>query len=248
MASAELGTADVTETPGPQKAKARSAASRLLSRPRPTRVMIVDDHELVRHGMADLIRQEPDLEVCGEAADAATAVREVELKNPDLIVIDITLREGQGLELIKQIRAINPTVKMLVSSMHDERLYAERVLRAGAMGYVSKAESASKLVEAIRRVLAGRIYLSPQMADRVMHRLAQGKDDLQHRPLENLSDRELTVLELIGQGMSTRQIAQKLHLSVKTIDSYREHLKTKLNLQNANELVRYAVARAVDPE
>jgi DNA-binding NarL/FixJ family response regulator len=214
---------------------------------RTRRVLIVDDHALVRSGLSELIGHEAGLEVCGEASDAATALTKVKETQPDIVIVDIMLKEGSGVELIKQIRALDPSIRMLVTSMHDERLYAERVLNAGAMGYVSKQEPAEKVIQAIRQVLAGRVYVSEQMADRVLRRVSHGAEDPKQSPLDALSDRELEVLNLIGQGLSTRQIAEQLHLSVKTIDTYREHIKSKLNLKTANELVRYAVAWTLDP-
>jgi DNA-binding NarL/FixJ family response regulator len=202
----------------------------------------------VRSGLVDLINNEADLEVCGEAADAPSALRMVSEKKPDLVVIDLTLREGSGLELIKQIRALDGGVRMVVSSMHDERLFAERVLGAGAMGYVNKQEPAEKLLDAIRQTLNGRVYVSEQIAERVLQRVSRGSTSKEASPLQTLSDRELEVLNLIGEGLSTREIAEHLHLSVKTIDTYREHLKAKLGLKSANELVRYAVMWSLDPE
>lgn len=205
-------------------------------------VFIVDDHPLVRHGLIQLIEGEPDLQICGDAADGAEALRRIAEIKPDLTVIDISLQDGSGIELIKQIKEKSPDTRMLVSSMHDESLYAERALSAGAMGYVSKESPVEMLLEAMRQVLSGRIYLSSRMADRVLHRAVHRSEEKLRSPLDTLSDRELEVLSLIGRGLSSRQIAEMLHLSVKTIDTYREHIKSKLDLKNANELVRYAVA------
>jgi DNA-binding NarL/FixJ family response regulator len=215
---------------------------------RPKRILIVDDHPLVRRGLQELLMNEDSLEFCGEAADAPSALRLVEETKPDLVVIDIALKEGDGIELVKQIKALDPSILMLVSSMHDESLYGERALRAGAMGYLNKQEPTEKIVEAIHRVLSGRVYLSPRMADRVLHRLVNPAADPDQSPTDMLSDRELAVLGLIGQGLATRQIAEKLHLSVKTIDTHREHIKTKLHLKSANELVRYAVTWSLQKE
>lgn len=206
------------------------------------RVLIVDDHSLVRSGLAELIGREPDLEVCGEASDAPTAIRLVQETKPHVAIVDIMLKEGSGVELIKQIKALDSTIRMVVSSMHDENLYAERVLRAGAMGYVNKQEPAERILEAIRQVLAGRVHVSEQMADRVLRRVTRGSEEEAGTQVDALSDRELEVLQLIGQGKATREIAEQLHLSIKTIDTYREHIKTKLGLESANELVRFAVA------
>jgi DNA-binding NarL/FixJ family response regulator len=206
-----------------------------------TRILIVDDHPIVRQGLTLLIANEPDLEVCGEAADSGEAVRQLTASRPDLIVVDISLHSGNGIELIKQIRSRDPNVKMLVSSMHDESLFAERALRAGAMGYINKAEATDKVVEAIRQVIRGKIYLSPRMTERMLCRAIGTEESLDHSPIDSLSDRELEVFELIGQGLTTRQIANKLHLSPKTVETYRENIKSKLNLANATELTRHAV-------
>ena len=206
-----------------------------------TRILIVDDHPIVRQGLSLLIANEPDLEVCGEAADSGEAVRQLTATRPDLIVVDISLHSGNGIELIKQIRSRDPNVKMLVSSMHDESLFAERALRAGAMGYINKAEATDKVVEAIRQVVRGKIYLSPRMTERMLCRAIGTEESLETSPIDNLSDRELEVFELIGQGLTTRQIANKLHLSPKTVETYRENIKSKLNLSNATELTRHAV-------
>lgn len=208
---------------------------------RTTRVLIVDDHPIVRRGLAELISDEPDLEICGEAADSTEALRLIDSARPDLIVIDISLQNGNGIELIKQIKARDQGIKMLVSSMHDESLFAERALRAGALGYVNKAEAAENIVEAIRVVLSGKVYVSSRLADRMLHRLVGGDENLERSAIDSLSDRELEVFEFIGKGQTTRQIAMKLHLSPKTVESHRENIKRKLNLANATELTRYAV-------
>lgn len=205
------------------------------------RVVIVDDHPIVRHGLSQLIQTTSDLEVCGEASTASEAVHLVQETRPDVAVIDLSLEGGNGLELIKQIRAQGPTPRMLVSSMHDEMLYAERSLRAGAMGYINKVQGTEQIIEAIRQILDGRIYLSEVMTERVLQRMMHNDGDYIASPIESLSDRELEVFEMIGQGLTTRQIAKRLHLSPKTIETHREHIKTKMNLQNNSELVRQAV-------
>lgn len=204
-------------------------------------VIIVDDHPIVRHGLAQLIERAPNLEVSGQAASASEAMQLIRDLEPAVAVIDISLEGGNGLELIKQIKAQGVDTKMLVSSMHDELLYAERALRAGAMGYLNKVESTDKIVEAIEQILGSRIYLSGPMTERVLQRMMRNDGDTSASPIDSLSDRELEVFEMIGQGLTTRQIAKKLHLSPKTIETHREHIKTKLNLQNNNELVRQAV-------
>ena len=217
---------------------ARSAAGNASGR---ARIAIVDDHPIVRQGLSQLIAQHPGLEVCGEAADAVEALQMVSEKRPDLIIVDISLSSGNGIELIKQIKARDDRVKMLVSSMHDESLFAERALRAGAMGYINKGEATEKVFEAIHQVLGGKIYLSPRMTDRMLCRAIGTDDALAGSPIDSLSDRELEVFELIGQGLTTRQIASKLELSPKTVETYRENIKSKLNLSNATELTRHAV-------
>jgi DNA-binding NarL/FixJ family response regulator len=229
-------------------AKARRSNSASPSTQRRIKVFIVDDHPIVRHGLSQVIGQESEFEVCGEAAEASTAFRQIEETKPDLVIVDIMLRDASGLELIKQVKACNDQVKMLVTSMHDETLYAERALRAGAMGYLKKEEAVTKVIEAIRQVLKGKIYLSAAMADHFLHRALRGGDEPERSPIERLSDRELEVFELIGRGLTTRQIAERLHLSTKTIETHREHIKTKLQLKNNNELVRQAVLRLIEEE
>jgi DNA-binding NarL/FixJ family response regulator len=204
-------------------------------------VLIVDDHPIVREGYAKLIARRPDLEVCGEAADAGELFALVEQTRPDLIIIDISLRNGNGVDLCKQIKERYPEIKMLVISAHDESAYAERVLRAGAMGYVNKGQPAAQLIEAIRRVLSGKLFLSPEMTERMLSRQIGSDRNLLQSPIETLTDREIQVFELIGQGLTTRQVASKLDLSQKTIESYRENLKRKLQLKNGTELNRLAV-------
>lgn len=205
------------------------------------RILVVDDHPMLRHGLREIVEPLADLDFCGEAEDAASAVEQFNKLQPDLVLVDISLRQGDGLELIKQIKALSDDAKMLVCSMHDEKIYAERCLQAGARGYVNKQEPTEVLLGAIRRVLDGAVYLSPDMSQRMLERVAGGDKELTGSPVDNLSDRELEVLQLIGQGLGTRQIAERLNLSVKTIDTYRENLKTKLNVRTANELIRYAV-------
>jgi DNA-binding NarL/FixJ family response regulator len=213
---------------------------------RPYRVVIVDDHPVVRLGLRQLLENEPDLELCGEAEGAAEALSVIEETRPDLVVIDISLKNGSGLSLVKQITAQDRTIKTLVSSMHDEALFAERALRAGAMGFINKEEAIDQMVSAMRRVLAGSIYLSPGMTDRVLQSIARGELEGGKVTLEQLSDRELEVFELIGKGLTTRQAADHLNLSVKTIETYRENIKTKLNLENNNELICRAAQWIVD--
>jgi DNA-binding NarL/FixJ family response regulator len=203
------------------------------------RILIVDDHPIVRRGLRELVADEPDLEVCAEAADVAEALREIEKTAPDVVVVDLTLKSGHGLELIQEIRTRHAGTKMLVSSMHDESLFAERALRAGASGYINKQEPPEKIIDAMRQVLRGGVYLSPRMANRLLHRITTG-ELLGRTPIEGLTDRELEVFEMIGQGLSTKQIARRLELSHKTIGTHREKIKAKLDLKNSSELSRHA--------
>jgi DNA-binding NarL/FixJ family response regulator len=212
------------------------------------KILIVDDHPIVRKGLVELIEDETDLIVIGEADDAGDALRMLDNDAPDLCLIDISLKGMNGLELIKQIKARNEDIKMLVSSMHDETLYAERALRAGAMGYINKNEATETLVSAIRQTLDGRVYLSNKMSERLLERVFLGQKKKETWSIDSLTDRELEVFELIGQGLTTRQIAARLHLSPKTVETYRDNIKSKLNLSTSSELVRHAVKWALDHE
>jgi DNA-binding NarL/FixJ family response regulator len=203
------------------------------------RVLIVDDHPIVRHGLGELIARQPDLEMSGGAAGVAEALRQIEINRPHAAIVDISLDGESGIELIEQIKALYPEVKVLVSSMHDERTFAGRALRAGALGYINKRESIRNVIEAVRQVLRGEIYLSKPMADRLLRRAVVG-EPLDHDPADALSNRELEVFEMIGEGMTTQQIAGKLGLSPRTVDTHRKKIKTKLNLQNGPQLNRAA--------
>lgn len=205
------------------------------------RIVIVDDHPIVREGLVARIARQRDLEVCGEAEDVADALDVVKNTNPDLVIVDLSLKSGQGLDLIKKIKARSAETKMLVSSMYDEALYAERALRAGALGYVNKQEMSEKIIDAIRQVLDGKIYLSPYMTERLLQRAVGAVPQLQQSPIETLSNRELEIFKMIGKGMTTRSIAEDLHLSVKTVETHRENIKAKLDLPNSAELSREAV-------
>ena len=205
------------------------------------RILIVDDHPTMRDGLAARISNEPDLAICGEAEDVDEALRLVGELNPDLVMIDISLKTGHGIDLIKQVRARHSKTKMLVHSMYEESVYAERALQAGALGYLSKQTSSETMIDAIRTVLAGKTYLSPEMTDRVVKSRVGGMIEPGKSPIESLSDRELEVFTLIGQAQKSSAIATKLHVSIHTIDTYREKLKIKLNLANSTELNRYAV-------
>jgi DNA-binding NarL/FixJ family response regulator len=204
-------------------------------------IFIVDDHPIVRQGLALLINREPDLAVCGDAEEAGSALRGIEELKPDLIVVDISLNGPDGLDLLKDIRARDSNLPVLILSMLDESLYAERALRAGANGYIMKQEATDRVLVAIRRILEGEIYLSDRMANRMLHRFASGAGVEQKSAVADLTDRELEVFRLIGEGHATRQIAQELHISVKTVESYQAHIKDKLSLKNARELFQRAI-------
>ena len=206
-----------------------------------SRVFIVDDHPIIRQGLGQLIDNEKDLSVCGQAEDAYEALKAIVKLEPDLIIVDISLKHSNGLELIKNLRQDNQSMGILVLSMHNESLYAERGLRAGANGYIMKEEAPAKIIGAIRRILNGKIYVSENVSMRMLSKLVNGKAEALSEPIESLTDRELEVFGLIGQGRGTRQIAKELHLSMKTIESYRAHIKDKLNLANAAELVQHAI-------
>ena len=211
-----------------------------MSMPKRHKILIVDDHPIVRRGLAEVFAEERDLEVCGEAADMDEALQKVQSTSPDLVIIDISLKTGHGLKLISQIKAKDLRVKMLVSSMHDELLFAERSLRAGAMGYIPKQEPTERLLQAVHQVLRGEIYLTPRMSNRLLRDVVGGRS-LSENPIQALTNRELEIFEMIGQGLTTQQIAQKLQLSAKTIETHREKIKGKLNLKNSAELSRRAV-------
>jgi DNA-binding NarL/FixJ family response regulator len=206
-----------------------------------TRILIVDDHPIVRQGLAELINHEEDFVVCGQAEDYHEALTAVGQCDPDMAVVDISLKETSGLELIKDIHLQHPDLPILALSMHDETLYAERALRAGAMGYIMKQEATENVIAAIRRVLGGEIYVSDRMASRMVRKLVTGQTVTNASPVDSLSDRELEVFRLIGKGHGTRQISERLCLSVKTIETYRAHIKDKLALADAAELLQYAI-------
>ncbi|MBB02600.1 MAG: DNA-binding response regulator [Planctomyces sp.] len=205
------------------------------------RILLVDDHPVVRQGLRMMIEREGDMQVCGEANGMAEAMKSYFENKPEVVVVDISLHNGSGIELVKELIAHEENLKILVCSMHDESLFADRALHAGAKGYINKEEAMDKLIDAIRRVAAGRVYLSDQMTDRLLCRQVGAGDERPKSALETLSDRELEVFEQIGHGVTTRQIAEKLHLSPKTVETYRENIKHKLNLANATELTQHAV-------
>ena len=204
-------------------------------------LLIVDDHPMMREGLAQLINHEPGLAVCGEAGNFREALELIGTFKPDLVLADISLPDKSGLELIKDIQALHAGVPVLVISMHDESLHAERVLRAGGRGYIMKQEGGKKIMEAIQQVLAGQIYVSEKMSVRILETFSGHGSRTNRSTIENLTDREFEVFQLIGHGKGTREIAERLHLSIKTVDAHRAHIKEKLNLKDATELVRHAV-------
>jgi DNA-binding NarL/FixJ family response regulator len=208
---------------------------------RRARVLIVDDHPAVREALASRIARERDLEVCGEAADQIEALRLFAETQPDIAVVDITLKNGNGIDLIKRIRDRNDQVPILVWSMHSESLYAERALRAGALGYVNKDQNTDEILRAIRRVLEGKVYLCDEMGDWILRRaVGGGREEVARSPLDVLADRELEAFRLIGQGIKTTEIAERMHLSVKTVETYRDRIRQKLDLSDGTKLVHYA--------
>jgi DNA-binding NarL/FixJ family response regulator len=213
------------------------------------RVLIVDDHPAVREALALRIGRQSDLEVCGEAADTSEALRVVAETQPDVAVIDISLKTGNGIDLIKRIKDRKADVRILVWSMHSESLYAERALRAGALGYINKDQATDRIVEAIRRVLEGKVWLSEMMMEKMLQRaVGGGREEGLPSPLEALADRELEVFRLIGQGMKTVEIAGRLHLSVKTIETYRDRIRQKLDLSDGTSLAHYATQWVLENE
>jgi DNA-binding NarL/FixJ family response regulator len=202
-------------------------------------ILIVDDHPLVRAGFAQLIGDAPDLNVCGEAGDMASALQLVDSITPDLAIIDLSLAGGSGLDLIEHIKARNSEILMLVASMHDESLYAERVLAAGARGYINKQEAQEKIIQAIRRVLKGKVYLSEHMTESILNNMVRGSDDKQG--INSLSNRELQVFEMIGQGLAPSRMAKQLNLSIKTIETHQAHIKKKLGVSSAHQLTHRAI-------
>ena len=210
--------------------------------PGKTKILVVDDHPIVRERVAELINQEPDLVVCGEAEDAAQALKAVAQHKPALAIIDITLKDTYGIELIKQLKELYPAMPTLVLSMHDESLYGERALRAGARGYLTKQEATKKIIDAIRRVLAGDIYVSDKLAGALVRKVAVGnRQGAGGSPVDVLTDRELEVFQLLGQGLTVREVAERLFVSAKTVEAHREHMKQKLNFKTSNELLRFAI-------
>lgn len=213
---------------------------------RKSKVFLVDDHPIVRQGLALLINREADMVVCGEADGAPSALQLIPSVWPDVVVLDISLDGPDGLDLLKSIRLKDPVLPVLILSMHDESGYAERSLRAGANGYIMKQEATEKVLVAIRRILQGKVYLSERLTNRMLEKYVHGTASSKNDPLAKLSDRELEVFRLIGAGRGTRQIADELHVSIKTVESYQAHIKEKLGLRNARELLQHAIERSVN--
>ena len=213
------------------------------SRTTPLRIMIVDDHPIVRKGLTELINHEPDMTVCGESDTAAGAMERIRADHPDVAIVDLSLGMESGLRLVKTLDASLPGVRVLILSMHDETLHAERALAAGARGYIMKQEAMHNLIAAIRTVASGKTYLSPQMSERIVARVT-GRSAMREAPapLERLTDREREVFTLIGRGLVTRDIAEQLDLSVKTVETYQSRIKEKLGLTSGHELIRAAVS------
>jgi len=205
------------------------------------RILVVDDHPVVRQGLALLINREPDLVVCGEAEEAMGAMHILASARPDILIVDISLSGPDGLDLLKSIRTTHPTLPVLILSMHDESIYAERALRAGANGYIMKQEATEKVLVAVRRILSGEIYVSDRIAGKMLKHYITGSGTLRSSSIADLSDRELEVFRLIGEGHGTRQIAEELHLSIKTVESYQAHIKEKLSLRSSRELMQHAI-------
>ena len=204
------------------------------------RILIVDDHPIVREGLISLLSKQPDFEICGEADDILDSLRLVAETKPHVVIVDISLKSGNGLDLIRRISESDRTIRLLACSLYDEILYAERAMHLGAAGYVNKQEAANTIIKAVRKVLDGKIYLSERMSESLAQRLVGGNPKLERPAVETLSDRELEVFQLIGNGLTTLQIASKMHLGVKTVETHRRHIKEKLNLMNTAQLARDA--------
>jgi DNA-binding NarL/FixJ family response regulator len=204
-------------------------------------VLVVDDHPLMRQGLALLINQQQDMQVCGEAEEAQAAMQAIAHLRPDIMILDISLSGPDGIELLKNIRATDPDLPVLVLSMHDEAIYAERALRARANGYIMKQEATEKVLVAVRRILSGEVYLSERMSNKMLQQYIGGAPNMIESRIASLSDRELEVFRRIGEGRATREIAEELHLSVKTVETYQAHIKDKLALRSGRELIQHAI-------
>jgi len=210
------------------------------------KVFLVDDHPIVRQGLAQLINNEPDLIVVGQGEDAYQSLRAVRETQPDLVLVDVSLKDSDGIELLKELKSQSPDIPALVVSMHDESLYAERALRAGAGGYVMKQEAPQTLLAAIRAVLSGQVYVSSKMGATLLQAMVAGRKREGGLPMDRLTDRELEVFRMIGAGTSVKMIADKLCLSVKTVEAHREHIKEKLKIKSSAELLRFAIRNSPD--
>jgi DNA-binding NarL/FixJ family response regulator len=206
-----------------------------------TRVFLVDDHPMVREHLAALLEREPDLTVCGEAEDAPTALSRIGQLSPQLVIMDISLKKSHGLELLKDLKTLHPKLPVLILSMHEESLYAERFIRAGALGYITKQEATRNILSAVRKVLSGQVYLSERMSERLMRQMVGGRSETPQSPVETLTDRELEVFQMIGRGFGTRRIAAELRIGIKTVESYRARIKEKLNLTDGDQLLQHAI-------
>ena len=230
---------------GPAKQRG-SASDALALTPPPAdqqrhKILLLDDHPMTRYGMARLIEQEPDLVVCGEAASARAALEAVQTHKPDVVLVDLTMPGGEGLEFIKDMKALHPEIAVLVVSMHEEDVYAQRALRAGSRGYIMKSAGGEQLVKAIRQVLEGKIYLSDNMSGKILEVFSGQRQPGETSTLDKLSDREFEVFRLLGQGLTTREISQRLHLGTKTVDTHRLHLRQKLGFKTGAALIKYAI-------
>jgi len=205
------------------------------------KIFIVDDHPIVRQGLVQLLNKEPDLLVIGEGEDVYESLRAIRAASPDVCLVDVSIKSGDGLELTKELRTSHPDLPVLMLSMHDEKLYAERALRAGARGYIMKQAPPQTLVDAVRRVLQGEIYVSADMGAVLLHRMVGSTKPGSVTPMDRLTDRELEIFRMIGAGMRVREIAEKLFLSTKTVEAHREHIKEKLGLKTSAELLRFAI-------
>jgi DNA-binding NarL/FixJ family response regulator len=226
---------------GQATTKTTASTSGVATKRRPRRVLIVDDHPIVRQGLRRLIDQEEDLDVCAEAETVREARAAIREHRPDAIIVDISLKQGDGLELVRDVRAQYPTLPILVLSMHDETIYAERMLSAGASGYIMKQAASEQFLVAVRRVLDGGIYVSETVSNTMIQRFTSGNPPVAANPIDRLSNREIQILHLIGKGLSTRETAEALDLSIKTVESHRQRIKKKLTLTTGTQLVQYAV-------
>src|SRR6185436_11969443 len=241
--TAPNGTAEENHSSPAAKGRETSPAGSSASAPDARkRILLVDDHAVVRFGISQLINRQADLVVCGEEEDASKALDAITRLNPDLVIADLSLKDSSGLELMRNIKAQFPKLPILVVSVHDETIYAEMAFRAGALGYLMKQEALDKIPAAIRRVIDGSVYVSDTLAAKMLQQRVRGQTEPQESPIKALSDRELEVFQLIGQWKKTKEIAQELHLSVKTIEYYREQIKRKLNLRDAGELTQHATS------